>query len=108
MNTPNEPGRVLSVAIVLIVILGFVIRLVACQQMSVINPDGIYYIHQARVIYFGEWHSLTSCHLTFLSNYPFLVAGAYTLFHDCGCSIRLALFRFHDAHSPLPAVQAVF
>jgi hypothetical protein len=81
-GNPDAPGRVGTGGFVLIFILGVVIRLFACQHTYIINPDGVYYIHQARAIYFGEWHSLTSCHLTFVSGYPFFVAGAYALFHE--------------------------
>ncbi len=78
---PNNPGRVGAGVIVLIFILGLVIRLFACQHTFIVNPDGVYYIHQARAIYYGEWSSLTSCGLRFLSNYPFFIAGAYAIFH---------------------------
>ena len=78
----NDPERVGAGVIILIFILGLAIRLFACQHTFVINPDGIYYIHQARAIYYGEWNSLASCHLSFLSNYPFFIAGAYTIFHN--------------------------
>jgi len=67
--------------ICLIVVLGLAIRLLASQQTHIINPDGIYYIHQAKAIYYGQWQALTSCHLRFISIYPFLIAGAYTVWH---------------------------
>jgi 4-amino-4-deoxy-L-arabinose transferase-like glycosyltransferase len=78
----DAPGRVGAGGIVLIFILGLVIRLFACQHTYIVNPDGVYYIHQARAIYYGEWNSLTSCALTFVSIYPFFVAAAYALFHE--------------------------
>ena len=80
-GNPNDPGRVGAREIVLIFILGVVIRLFACQHTFIINPDGVYYIHQARAIYYGEWNSLTTCGLSFLSCYPFFIAGAYAIFH---------------------------
>lgn len=67
--------------IFLIVVLGLAIRLLASQQTHIINPDGIYYIHQAKAIYYGQWQKLTSCHLSFVSIYPFLIAAAYALWH---------------------------
>jgi len=79
---PNDPKGVGAGVIVLIFILGLVIRLFACQHTFVVNPDGVYYIHQARAIYYGEWNSLTSCSLSFLSNYPFFIAGAHAIFHN--------------------------
>jgi len=77
----HDPGCVGAGAIVLICILGIVIRLYACQHTFIVNPDGVYYIHQARAIYYGEWDRLTTCSLGFLSNYPFFIAGAYALIH---------------------------
>ena len=78
----NDPGWVGAREIALIFILGLVIRFFACQYTFIVNPDGVYYIHQARAIYYGEWNSLTSCSIGFLSNYPFFIAGAYAIFHD--------------------------
>lgn len=81
-GNPDAHGHIGTGGFVLIFILGVVIRLFACQHTHIVNPDGVYYIHQARAIYFGEWSSLTSCHLTFVSSYPFFVAGAYALFQE--------------------------
>jgi len=80
-DSSNDPGRGGAREIALIFILGLVIRLFACQYTFIVNPDGVYYIHQARAIYYGEWDSLTAC-INFLSNYPFFIAGAYSIFHD--------------------------
>jgi len=81
-GSSNDPGWVGAREIALIFILGLVIRFFASQYTFIVNPDGVYYIHQARAIYYGEWNSLTSCNIGFLSNYPFFIAGAYTIFHD--------------------------
>jgi len=81
-SSPDAPGCLGKAGFVLILILGLVIRLAACQNTHIINPDGVYYIHQARAVYYGEWNSLTSCALSFVSIYPFLIAGAYALIHD--------------------------
>ncbi len=77
----DHPGAAGVWGVVLIFILGFAVRLFASLHTYVINPDGVYYIHQARAFYFGEWDALTSCHLSFLSNYPLFIAGAYAVFH---------------------------
>jgi 4-amino-4-deoxy-L-arabinose transferase-like glycosyltransferase len=66
----------------LVVLLGFVIRLFACQNTFIVNPDGVLYIHQARAMYYGQWEDLASCSMSFLSIYPILVAGTYAIFHD--------------------------
>lgn len=72
----------LPLDVFLVVLLGFVVRLFACQNIFIVNPDGALYIHQARAMYYGQWESLTSCSMSFLSLYPILVAGTYTIFHD--------------------------
>jgi hypothetical protein len=65
-----------------VILLGFSLRLFACLYTSIVNPDGTLYIHQARAIYYGAWDQLTSCSIGYVSPYPLLIAGAYTLFHD--------------------------
>lgn len=81
-SSPDTPDCVGKSGFILIFLLGFVIRLAACQNAHIINPDGVYYIHQARAIYYGEWNGLTSCALSFVSMYPFFIAGGYALIHD--------------------------
>lgn len=68
--------------IILVLILGFAIRLFAFQYVYIINPDGVLYIHQARAMYYGHWHDLTSCSMSYLSIYPVLISAAYHLFND--------------------------
>jgi hypothetical protein len=67
---------------ILIIGLGFVIRLFSFRYTYIINPDGALYIHQARAIYYGLNDSLTSCSLSFLSNYSIFIAGAYAILRD--------------------------
>lgn len=67
---------------ILVFILGFVIRLFACQYTYIVNPDGELYIHQARAIYYEQWDQLSSCGVNFVSNYPLFIVGGYTIFHD--------------------------
>lgn len=90
-DAPEGPG---TGGFVLIFILGVVIRLFACQHTHIVNPDGVYYIHQAKAIYFGEWKSLTSCCLSFVSSYPFFVAGAYALFEEWVVAARFVSLVF--------------
>ena len=106
---PNDFGRLGAVVIVLIFILGLVIRLFACQHTVIVNPDGVYYIHQARAIYYGEWNSLTSCGVSFLSNYPFYCRSICHISSlDCCSQIRFALFWFNYPDPSLFSVQAFF
>lgn len=67
----------------LIFLLGILVRLFVFVNTFIINPDGALYIHQARAIYYGEWENLTTCSgMSYLSIYPFFIAGAYTIFHN--------------------------
>lgn len=68
--------------LILVLALGFLIRVYACFHTHIINPDGTLYIHQARALYHGLWEQVTSCGLSYLSIYPILIAFAYPLFQD--------------------------
>lgn len=77
---------------VLVFILGFIIRLFAFHNTYLIPPDGTLYISQARGLYYGQWQSVTSCGLSYLSNYSIFIAAAYTIFHNwviAGMSVSL-------------------
>jgi len=63
-------------------LLAFGLRLFACLNTYIVNPDGVHYIHQARSIFYNEWDLLTACHITFVSPLPFLIAGAFGIFRD--------------------------
>ena len=81
-EVPERTGSTEKIELVLIFLLGFSIRAFACQYTYVINPDGVYYIHQARAIYYGLWGDLTNCHISFISNYPFFIAATHALLRD--------------------------
>jgi hypothetical protein len=66
----------------LIIALGVVIRLFACEYTYIINSDGILYIHQARALYYNELDSLYHCGLNYLSIYPRCIALFYPLTGD--------------------------
>jgi hypothetical protein len=74
----NRFGRLLLPSAV--VAFGFLIRLYACLNTYIVNPDGPLYIHQARAIYFHQWGQLTSCAMSYVSPYPFFIAAAYAAF----------------------------
>jgi hypothetical protein len=93
-HDPHTPGRAAGAGIVLIFLLGVAVRLFACGHTYIISPDGVYYIHQARAIYYGEWHNLTSCCLSFVSSYPFFIAGAYPLIHEWVAAAQLVSLLF--------------
>ena len=65
-----------------IVVFGFVLRLIALQQIAIINPDGILYIYQAKAIASGQWQLLRDFQLPYVSLYPLLIAGLQYLVSD--------------------------
>jgi hypothetical protein len=68
---------------ILILWLGFVIRLFCFQYTAIINPDGPLYIHQARAIYYGIRDAVIAPdQLSYLSNYPIFIAVSYTIVRD--------------------------
>jgi len=67
---------------VLIILLGFSIRLFSFFYTYIINPDGVLYIHQARALYYGLRDSILTCSMGYLSNYSILIALAYKIFGD--------------------------
>jgi len=68
--------------VLLIFTLGFLVRLFMYHNTFIINSDGALYINQARALYYGEWRSAFSCSMSYLSIYPILITGLYTVFHD--------------------------
>lgn len=74
-------------------LVGFVTRVIAWCNTSVINPDGALFIHQARAIYYGQTDTLF-CALNDLSNLPVLIAGSYWIFHDWVLAARFVSFAF--------------
>jgi len=77
MQSERHPVLILF----LIVFAGIAIRVFTALNTYVINPDGMEYIQQAKAIYYGDWHLLKSC-LSFVSNYPFFIAGVYIFYSD--------------------------
>jgi len=53
------------------------IRVVALDNLSIINPDGVIYIYQAKAIASGQWNLLAQCQLPYVSLYSFLIAFAH-------------------------------
>jgi 4-amino-4-deoxy-L-arabinose transferase-like glycosyltransferase len=76
-----------------VLFVGFILRLIAWTNTSVINPDGAVFIHQARAIYFGQTDTLF-CAQSDLANYPVMIVGAYWFFHDWVFSARFISFIF--------------
>lgn len=83
MQLTPEDSRIMKRLAILILGLGFVIRLFCFQYTAIINPDGPLYIHQARAIYYGIKDAVIAPHqLSYLSNYPIFIAVSYTIVKD--------------------------
>jgi 4-amino-4-deoxy-L-arabinose transferase-like glycosyltransferase len=72
---------------------GFLMRLIAWVNTSVINPDGALFIHQARAIYHGQTDTLF-CVLNYFSNLPLMILAGFWLFHDWVFAARFVSFIF--------------
>lgn len=78
----NPSRDVIGRETVLVFALALFIRVYAAANTFIVNPDGVLYIHQARLLWAGQWNQLTPCGLSYLSIYPILIAGFYPLFPD--------------------------
>lgn len=64
-------------------IIALVLRCVAWSRTSVIIPDGVLYIFQAKAIFYGQWSAINDCGgFKLVSIYPFLIAAGYNFFPD--------------------------
>jgi 4-amino-4-deoxy-L-arabinose transferase-like glycosyltransferase len=79
---------------ILVILLGFTIRLFGFHYTYIINPDGVLYIHQARAIYYGLWDSILTCSMGFLSIYSILIVGFYKIFGDWVVAAKSVSFIF--------------
>jgi hypothetical protein len=78
----NRLHRILRQPLAWVFIAAFAIRLYACLATTVVNPDGLIYIQQARAIYFHQWRAITDCGMQYLSILPPMIAAAFALFKD--------------------------
>ncbi|NLX19915.1 MAG: hypothetical protein GXY53_11660, partial [Desulfobulbus sp.] len=74
------PSSLWPIAAVLAI--GLAVRLIALAQVTIINPDGIFYISQAKAIWSGQWDLVNLCQLSYVSLYPFLIALGYYIVPD--------------------------
>jgi len=75
-----SPWKISRVA-VLVIVLGFIIRLYSLSSIPIFNPDGFLYIQQAKALYYKLFGSVLSCY-EYLSNYPIFIAVSYKIFGD--------------------------
>jgi len=71
----------LSRIAIVVISLGFLLRLYSFLGTSVINADATYYIQQAKAIHYGFHDRILSCY-GYLSSYPILIALAYKILGD--------------------------
>jgi len=83
--------------IIAVFAIAFGVRLFACLNTAIINPDGIHYIHQARAIVTHDWSSLTNCHLQYISILPIFIALGHLIFQDWVAAGRLISLSFSFA-----------
>jgi 4-amino-4-deoxy-L-arabinose transferase-like glycosyltransferase len=65
-----------------IFLLSFSARLYAFFNISVINPDGVIYINQAKAILNNDWKLAKDCGYDFISLYHLLIPFSYKIFGD--------------------------
>src|SRR4030042_4277700 len=65
-----------------IFLLSFAARLYAFFNTSVINPDGVLYINQAKAILNNDWKLAKNCGYDFISLYHLLIPIFYRIFGD--------------------------
>jgi 4-amino-4-deoxy-L-arabinose transferase-like glycosyltransferase len=85
-----------SYYIYFVVLLGLAIRLIAWTNTQVVNPDGTFYIHQAKAIYYGHKEALF-CGYSFIANYPVMIAGVFGIVQDWIFASRLVSLLFGTA-----------
>ncbi len=86
ISQKKEP--VFTKEVIFVFIIGISIRVFAGFFTFIINPDGPLYIHQARALYYGLWHDVTGCGLSYIPNYPFFICLFYPLFHNWETAAR--------------------
>ena len=59
-------------------IIGFVFRLYPINYKNIINPDGVWYINQAKAILDGNFELALNCGYKFISIYHLLIPAFYT------------------------------
>jgi len=77
-----------------VLLIGIFIRLYNSYFTFYINSDGVLYINQAKMIYYNRFDLLSSSGLPNLSNYPFLIAGAFTVLRDWLLAAKSVSFFF--------------
>ncbi len=75
-------------------LIGIAARLYSSYFTFYINSDGVLYINQAKMIFYGRLELLPSTGLTSLSNYSFFIAGAFAILRDWLLAAKFISFLF--------------
>ncbi|MFZ2196100.1 MAG: glycosyltransferase family 39 protein [Thermodesulfovibrionales bacterium] len=82
MGLLKKQGNINLVLLSGLVLLGFLLRLYAFTNSTLINPDGINYINQAKAISAGNWELARNCGYDFISLYHLLIPVFYKISGD--------------------------
>jgi hypothetical protein len=77
-----------------VLLIGVAVRLYNSYFTFYINSDGVLYINQAKMIFYGRLDLLPTSGLPNLSNYPFLIAGAFAVLRDWFLAAKFVSFLF--------------
>ncbi len=77
MDKQNKIQSYLIQPILYVFLFGLFIRVWSSINTFVINPDGIFYIYQAKALFAGEFETAKNCGIGYVSLYPVLIG----LFH---------------------------
>jgi len=77
-----------------VLLIGMTVRLCNSYFTFYINSDGVLYINQAKMIFYGRLDLLPTSGLPNLSNYPFLIAGAFAVLRDWLLAAKFISFLF--------------
>lgn len=77
-----------------VLLIGVAVRLYNSHFTFYINSDGVLYINQAKMIFYGRLDLLPASGLPNLSNYPFLIAGAFAVLRDWLLAAKFISFLF--------------
>ncbi len=83
--------------LLMLLCLGVGLRIRALLQTVLINPDGALYIYQAEMLAAAKWKALADCGLSYVSIYPFLIAGVHVFTGDWINAAQLISFFFSSA-----------
>jgi len=98
LSSKNDPEKEISLLwIAVVILIGIVFRCIAWANSMIVDPDSTLYIHQAKALYFHQWNLLTNCGLSYIANYPILIAACYHIIPNWEICARTISFFFGTA-----------